>query len=79
MKHAYVPMVAGAGKWRTLTADNADDIFDSEEAAPLLRISSKTILRLAGDGRLPGRKVGRAWRFRRGDVLAWLSRQEDSQ
>lgn len=43
------------------------------EAAGLLRVSVKTVLRMARDGELPGRKVGREWRFARADLLAWLS------
>lgn len=43
-----------------------------EEAARLLRLSPYTIRKLARQGRLPGRKVGRSWRFRKDLLLAWL-------
>ena len=61
------------GSWPTLESPVDNDVLDAEEAAKLLRVSTKTVLRMAGNGALPGRKVGRAWRFRRGDVLSWLS------
>lgn len=48
-------------------------VLTGVEAAELLRVSVKTVLRLARDGELPGRKVGREWRFARADLLAWLS------
>lgn len=47
-------------------------VLTTEEAAQLLRVSSKTILSLVRDGSLPGEKVGRAWRFLRSDLLDYL-------
>lgn len=48
------------------------EVLTAEEAAHLLRVSTKTILTLARDGVLPGEKVGRAWRFVRADLLEYL-------
>jgi excisionase family DNA binding protein len=47
-------------------------VLTTEEAAELLRVSSKTILALARDGAIPGEKVGRAWRFLRSDLLEYV-------
>ena len=49
-----------------------EQILDSEAAAELLQVSTKTLLRLAREGQVPGRKVGRSWRFERSDLIAWL-------
>jgi excisionase family DNA binding protein len=49
------------------------EVLTTEEAADLLRVSTKTILALARDGSLPGEKVGRAWRFLRADLLEYVS------
>ena len=49
-----------------------DEVLTTEEAADLLRVSTKTILGLASRGMLPGRKVGRAWRFLRSDLVAYV-------
>ena len=49
------------------------EILTAEQAADLLQVSTRTILQLARDGGLPGQKVGRAWRFCRVDVLAYVS------
>lgn len=38
------------------------------EAAELLRVSERTVRTMAGDGRLPHRRVGREYRFRVGDL-----------
>ncbi|GAA4100277.1 helix-turn-helix domain-containing protein [Nocardioides kongjuensis] len=48
------------------------EVLTAEEAATLLRVSTKTVLALAKSGALPGEKVGRAWRFLRADVLAYV-------
>ena len=57
------------------------EILTAEEAADLLRVSAKTVLTLARDGALPGTKVGRAWRFLRTDLVAYVhdgGRQESA-
>ena len=48
------------------------DILTADEAAALLRVSTKTVLALARSGALRGEKVGRAWRFVRSDVLGYV-------
>jgi len=47
-------------------------VLTADEAAALLRVSTKTVLALARDGTLPGEKVGRAWRFLRDDLLDYV-------
>jgi excisionase family DNA binding protein len=53
---------------------NDDEILTSEEAATLLKVSNKTVLKLARVGDLPAQKIGRAWRFCRSELLAHVSR-----
>jgi excisionase family DNA binding protein len=53
----------------------ASDVLTTEEAADLLRVSTKTVLALARVGTLPGEKVGRAWRFLRADLVEYLHGQ----
>jgi excisionase family DNA binding protein len=55
----------------------AHEVLTAEEAAALLRVSTKTVLTLARNGNLPGEKVGRAWRFLRSDVLGYVSGSPD--
>jgi len=50
----------------------APEVLTTAEAASLLRVSSKTVLALARSGALHGEKVGRAWRFVKEDVLAYV-------
>lgn len=49
------------------------EVLTADEAAVLLRVSTKTVLTLARAGALPGEKVGRAWRFLKRDVLTYVS------
>ena len=58
--------------------DPIGDALTPDEAAQLLKLSKKTLLRHAPDGRVPGTKLGRVWRFRRSDLLALLSQLESS-
>ncbi|HJN16549.1 MAG TPA: helix-turn-helix domain-containing protein [Armatimonadota bacterium] len=44
------------------------EILTSREVAEYLRTSPDTVKRLARAGRLPGIKLGRAWRFRKADL-----------
>lgn len=53
----------------------ATDIMTLDEVADYLRINKKTAYRLAADCKLPGFKVGGAWRFRRADIEDWIKRQ----
>ena len=53
----------------SITSEQVDEILTPDEVADILKVSKKTVLRLVHDGTLPAAKVGRAWRFRRQDVL----------
>jgi excisionase family DNA binding protein len=55
------------------------EVLTTEEAAHLLRVSTKTVLSLARDGSIPGEKVGRAWRFLRADLLDFVHGQKDGE
>jgi excisionase family DNA binding protein len=48
------------------------EVLTANEAAELLRVSTRTVLTLAREGKLPGEKVGRAWRFVRADLLDYV-------
>jgi len=48
------------------------DIMTIDEVAEYLRINKKTAYRLVSDQKLPGFKVGGAWRFRRSEIETWI-------
>ena len=43
------------------------------DVAELLKLSAKSVYRLAQRGELPGFKAGGTWRFRRRDIDAWAA------
>jgi len=43
------------------------------ELAKYLQVHMQTIYHMARDGRLPARKVGAQWRFRRDEIDKWLN------
>lgn len=53
--------------------DDVPLVLDTAGAARLLRCSSNLVRELAEAGTLPGRKVGKDWRFSRDAVLASLA------
>jgi excisionase family DNA binding protein len=44
------------------------DVLTAPEAAEYLRTSVDAVKRLARQGRIPGAKIGRGWRFRKSDL-----------
>jgi len=50
------------------------ELMTPDEAACYLRVTKKTIYRLARLGKIPATKVGQQWRFRKNKVDEWLHR-----
>ena len=50
----------------------ADEVLTLEQVASLLQVEPDVARALARRGELPGRKVGREWRFSRQALLDWL-------
>lgn len=54
-----------------------DKLITIEELAKYIRVSSRTIYRMLDEGELPfAIKLKGSWRFREGDVQAWLESQK---
>ena len=52
------------------------DILTLEELHSYLKIPKPTLYALAQTGRIPAAKIGKHWRFRRGEVDEWLKAQQ---
>ena len=52
-----------------------EDILTINELSVLLKVHPTTIYRLLREGRLPGFRVGSAWRFSRGAIAKWEEAQ----
>jgi excisionase family DNA binding protein len=50
----------------------SDDIMTVKEMAEFLKLTERTIYRLAAENQFPAFKVGGSWRFRRVDVEDWI-------
>ncbi len=54
-------------------ADNA--IMTIGEVADYLKVTERTIYRLAGAKQIPAFKVGGSWRFSKADIDGWIREQ----
>jgi excisionase family DNA binding protein len=46
-----------------------EDILRPSQVATLLQVHVKTVYRLAENGAIPGKRIGRSWRFNKTDIL----------
>ena len=49
-----------------------DEILTMDELAAYLKISKSTLYKLAVDGKLPGQKIGKRWRFHKDAIDEWV-------
>lgn len=56
---------------------SAPPVLTISELAAYLRIPRSTLYKLAQEGKVPGQKVGRHWRFRREAIDRWLESSTD--
>jgi excisionase family DNA binding protein len=64
---------------RASSQTHEPDVLTVEQLAELLQVDEQTVRSLATKGELPGRKVGRQWRFSRQAVLDWLATPAQSR
>ncbi len=51
------------------------EILTIREVADYLKVTERTIYRLAGGKKIPAFKVGGTWRFRKADIDGWIAAQ----
>jgi excisionase family DNA binding protein len=54
-------------------APGSPDVLTTSQLAELLQVDENAVRDLARRGELPGRKIGRDWRFSRSAVIDWLA------
>jgi excisionase family DNA binding protein len=52
--------------------DEQARILTIDELAKYLKVGKTTLYRLAQEGKIPGQKVGKHWRFNRESIDRWL-------
>jgi excisionase family DNA binding protein len=58
--------------------DSPLEVMNARQAAEFLQIEEAVVLELAEAGKLPGRKLGAAWRFSRAALVEWLSKPDEA-
>jgi excisionase family DNA binding protein len=56
--------------------DSPNEALDAKDVARMLKVSYRTVLRLAERGELPYFRVGDLWRFERKDVEEFIKRNK---
>lgn len=49
-----------------------NEVLTIDELATYLKVSKSTLYKLVQEGKVPGQKVGKHWRFRRDLIDRWL-------
>ena len=61
------------------TNSSEGEILTIKEVADYLKVTERTIYRLAGAKKIPAFKVGGTWRFSRVDIDSWIKQQSTSK
>jgi len=69
-----LPSGKALGEVHFMTATQ-DSVMTIGDLAVYLKISRSTLYKLAQEGKLPGQKVGRHWRFRKETIDRWLDEE----
>ncbi|GGE28822.1 hypothetical protein GCM10011571_33700 [Marinithermofilum abyssi] len=54
-----------------------DKVLTLKEAAAFLKIPQQTMYKLAQEGKVPGKKVGKQWRFHADVLEKWLKGEKE--
>jgi excisionase family DNA binding protein len=57
------------------TGTSEDQILTIKQVADYLKVTERTIYRLAAAKKIPAFKVGGSWRFRTADIDSWIAAQ----
>jgi excisionase family DNA binding protein len=76
-KHLGEPVQAmGSYSFHAYDSPDPPEVMAPDQAARFLQIEPGVVVELAEAGKLPGRKLGKEWRFSRAALVAWLSTPE---
>jgi len=59
--------------------DNPEVVLTVDELSAYLKVAKSTLYKLAQEGRIPGQKMGKHWRFRKAAIDRWLEERERSE
>jgi len=76
MKILYYPVVVYSRLARQMPTNSREgEILTIREVAGFLKVTERTIYRLAAAKKIPAFKVGGTWRFSRLDIDSWINQQ----
>jgi excisionase family DNA binding protein len=52
-----------------------EPLIDATQAARILKLHPVTVREMAGQGKIPGLRIGKVWRFRLSSLDAWIDSQ----
>ena len=61
-----------------MVRSHENQVLTVQEVAKYLRMKPVTIYKHAAKGKIPGFKVGAAWRFKKQTIDKWIAKQEHS-
>lgn len=53
-----------------------DQVMTLEELAIYLKLPKSTLYKLVQEGRIPGQKLGKQWRFGKASIDRWLNSED---
>lgn len=59
------------------TSTSHGEILTIKQVADYLKVTERTIYRLAAAKQIPAFKVGGTWRFSRAEINQWIQRQQE--
>jgi excisionase family DNA binding protein len=68
----FLPLVGSL-----MLSSTDSEILTIKDVAEYLKVTERTIYRLAAAKKIPGFKVGGMWRFRQADIDGWIAAQAD--
>lgn len=76
MKILHYPVVVCSKLATTMSKSTSEgEILTIKQVADYLKVTERTIYRLAAAKKIPAFKVGGTWRFRASDIDGWIADQ----
>jgi excisionase family DNA binding protein len=57
--------------------NTTSEVMTVKDVADYLRVSEAKVYRMALDGQIPAFRVGRAWRFKKGQIDDWITQKSE--
>jgi len=65
------------GRSSLMAKKTADEVMTIIDLAVYLKLSKSTLYKLCQEGKVPGQKIGKHWRFHREVIDRWLGRKKE--